>query len=524
MRLLHTRTGRFHEVDDPQTVQYAILSHVWARPDEPHYPEMSYQDLCDLHNRQTGPSQNVTTSDSNGSIDESSVIDLFPSDKIKRFCKIAAEHNYDYAWADACCIDQTSSSELSEAINSMYDWYRYASVCYVFLHDVPSPTPTSMPLDAHEGPFSKSRWHKRGWTLQELLAPPEVIFLSAEWSIIGSKLTLADLIHNVTQIDSRVLTGKQALEDCSVACRLSWASSRKTKRIEDEAYSLMGIFGVNMPTTYGEGRYAFIRLQEEILKHHSDQTIFAWGTRLSRPNFSFHHPHTYRAESGLLGTFGLETSSSDQYLLASSPKDFRYSSDLISIPWDEFMRRLGAPLTHRPTYTMTSYGVRTRLPLLAVRAKNPQENVPTCVALLACKDTHDNLTLLLLRSQPERPEVDYFVGALVGPLRDIVDSRDSDIQPHYFRTMLLSPTELRAYSARLNSEEIYIPYRPSLAWYTGSLQRDIPTHLRSLPPDRIGFNLHIATWCHELLRLVGYEITLLPGRYAATLIMSQTAS
>ncbi|EIW63644.1 uncharacterized protein TRAVEDRAFT_142604, partial [Trametes versicolor FP-101664 SS1] len=376
MRLLHTKTGRFHEFDDPRTVRYAILSHVWAREGEAHYPEIS--------------------------ADHSSVIDFFPSEKIKRLCKIAAEHNYDYAWADLCCTDQTSSSELSEAINSMYDWYRYAGVCYVFLYDVPTPA-TSSKLEAPESPFRKSRWHKRGWTLQELLAPTVVVFLSCDWRIIGTKHSLAHLIHAITGIDTCILTGERALEDFSVACRMSWASSRETKRVEDKAYSLMGIFGVNMPTTYGEGRYAFIRLQEEILKHHSDQTIFAWGP--------------------------METSSQHQFLLASSPKDFRYSSNLISIPWDEFMRLLGAPLEDRPTYTMTSYGVRTRLPLLAVRAKNPQTNVPTCIALLACKDAEGNLTTLLLRSQPKRPEKDYFVGAVVGQLRDIMGSFDN-IEPY----------------------------------------------------------------------------------------------
>ncbi|KAL1941953.1 hypothetical protein VTO73DRAFT_6483 [Trametes versicolor] len=461
------------------------------------------------------------------SADHSSVIDFFPSEKIKRLCKIAAEHNYDYAWADLCCTDQTSSSELSEAINSMYDWYRYAGVCYVFLYDVPTPA-TSSKLEAPESPFRKSRWHKRGWTLQELLAPTVVVFLSCDWRIMGTKHSLAHLIHAITGIDTCILTGERALEDFSVACRMSWASSRETKRVEDEAYSLMGIFGVNMPTTYGEGRYAFIRLQEEILKHHSDQTIFAWGPVLSNHNFSFHHPHTYRAESDLLAKFQMETSSQHQFLLASSPKDFRYSSNLISIPWDEFMRLLGAPLEDRPTYTMTSYGVRTRLPLLAVRAKNPQTNVPTCIALLACKDADGNLTTLLLRSQPKRPEKDYFVGAVVGQLRDIMGSFDN-IEPYsmtpafphyYFRTAFLSPEELNACSMRFHSEDIYIPYRPSLASY--SLQRDVPMHsnLRSISSN--DFDLRVSSWSHELLRMHGYSITHQPGRNPFTIDIANT--
>ncbi|KAI0762160.1 heterokaryon incompatibility protein-domain-containing protein, partial [Trametes elegans] len=402
MRLLHTRTGRFHTFDDPRHVRYAILSHVWARPSDAHYPELNL-----------APGAPV------------SVVAQF-TEKIRRFCEIALEHHYEYAWADGCCIDQSSSSELSEAINSMYDWYRYAGVCYAYLHDVSSAaTTTTAGLEATGSAFRESRWHRRGWTLQELLAPSVVVFLSKEWNVIGSKHTLADLIQAVTGIDRDVLTFQRPLESFSVACRMSWAASRKTSKEEDEAYSLMGIFGVNMPTTYGEGRYAFIRLQEEILKHISDQTIFAWGPALPEHNFAFHHPNTYRASSDLLATFSITTSSPHQYLLASSPKDFRYSSNLVSIKWDEFMRLLGAPLEDRPTYMTTSYGVRTRLPILSVRAKHPQTNVPTCVALLACKDVSGSLVALLLRAQPRRPEVDYFVGAVVGQLGEVMGSIDT---------------------------------------------------------------------------------------------------
>ncbi|KAH9859146.1 hypothetical protein C2E23DRAFT_706252, partial [Lenzites betulinus] len=479
---------------------------------------MSYQDICRIHDDQDA--KNIPHS--------VSVIPQFPSEKIRRFCEIAAAHNYDYAWADTPCIDQASSSELSEAINSMYDWYRYAGVCYVFLHDVPSAL-TTAELEAPGSYFRNSRWHKRGWTLQELLAPSVVVFLSSEWRIIGTKHTLAHLVQAVTGIDSDVLTGQRTLEEFSVACRMSWASSRETKRDEDEAYSLMGIFGVNMPTTYGEGRYAFIRLQEEILKHITDQTIFAWGPALSNHNFSFHHLHQYRSNSDLLTKFQKETSSQDQFLLASSPRDFRYSSTLVSIPWDEFMRLLKAPLDHRPTYTMTSYGVRTRLPLLAVRAKDNHTNVPTCVALLACKDGEGNLMTLLLRSQPKRPEVDYFVGAVVGHLREIMGSIDN-IEPfsmtpaflqYYFRTASLSADDLKTCSLWFHSQEIYIPYRPSLASY--SLQRDIPlhSHLRSAPSD--SFDLRVSTWSQELLKMAGYCVTHYPGRNPSTIAVTNIA-
>ncbi|KAI0645836.1 hypothetical protein C8Q79DRAFT_1010734 [Trametes meyenii] len=457
-----------------------------------------------------------------------SVVAQLP-EKIRRFCEVAAEHNYDLAWVDSCCIDKTSSSELSEAINSMYDWYRYAGVCYVFLHDVATASTTAQ-LEARGSPFRTSRWHKRGWTLQELLAPAVVVFLSSEWRIIGSKHTLADLIEEVTGIDRDVLTFQRPLEQFSVACRMSWAAPRETTREEDEAYSLIGIFGVNMPTTYGEGRYAFTRLQEEILKHISDQTIFAWGLALREHNFSFYDPHIHRASYDLLASFSVTTSSPDQFLLASSPRDFRYSSNLVSIPWDKFMRRLGAPLTDRPTYTTTSYGVRTRLPLLSVRAQDSQTNAPTCIALLACEDANRELITLLLRSHPQRPDIDYYVGAVVGRLREIMGPADN-IDPfsmtpvypqYYFRTAVLSADNLSICRKRFRLSDIYIPYRPSLASH--SLQRDVPLHsaLRSIPSDT--FELRVFRWSQELLKLQGYRITHHPGMNPFTIEVANKES
>ncbi|KAI0355784.1 hypothetical protein OH77DRAFT_311714 [Trametes cingulata] len=506
MRLIHTKTGRFHVVDDPRTIRYAILSHVWARVGEHHYPEPTFQDIRRI--QETHDAQNSTGT--------SSVLAHLP-EKIRRFCEVAAEHDYDYAWADMCCIDKTSSSELSEALNSMYDWYRYAGICYVFLHDVPTVT-TAAELETRGSAFRNSRWHRRGWTLQELLAPSVVVFLSSEWRIIGTKRTLADLIQSITRIDRDVLTFRRPLEQFSVACRMSWAASRETSREEDEAYSLMGIFGVNMPTTYGEGRYAFIRLQEEIMKHISDQTIFAWGAVLPEHNFSFHPPRIYRPSSDRLTEyFSVSTSSPDQFLLASSPKDFRYSSGVVSIPWDEFMRILRAPSEMRPTYTTTSYGVRARLPLLGVRAKDSHTNAPTCIALLACKDAAGNVMTLLLRSQPQRPDEDFFVGAVVGSLGSIMRSMDN-IDPfsmmpafsqHYYRTASLSPGDMDVCSQRFHPMEVYIPHRPSLAAH--SLQRDVPLHsaLRSTSADF--FELRIPPWSQDLLKSEGYRVVHHPG-------------
>lgn len=499
MRVLHTKTGQFNDFEDPREVRYAILSHVWAKGPGPHTPELTYQEARDLQNQKDEKNTGV------------SVLSRFPT-KIRKFCKIAAEHGYDYAWTDACCINKTSSSELSEAINSMYDWYRYAGVCYVFLHDVPTPTCEPGALARRGSPFRQSVWHQRGWTLQELLAPSVVVFLSSEWSIIGTKHTLAALLEDITKVDRDVLTGRKPLEKVSVACRMSWASLRNTTRDEDEAYSLLGIFGVNMRTNYGEGRYAFIRLQQEILKQIPDQTIFAWGPVLSPKKFSFNYDApTDRADPDPQAA-SKETSSLDQYLLAPSPEAFKGSSHLINFPWDEFMQLFGVAPSHRPTYTITPYGIRAHLPLLSVVIDNAQTKVPTCVALLACKDPkHNDLMVLLIRSQPQQ-RWDYFVGVLVGELHELMGGTDninpfpttSTFSNHYYRMARLSLDRVKKFREQFSWEDIHVPHWPSLASY--NLHRDVRYHtaLRSTTSHQL--KLSISPWSHEVLKANGYHI------------------
>ncbi|EJF60827.1 hypothetical protein DICSQDRAFT_24722, partial [Dichomitus squalens LYAD-421 SS1] len=189
-------------------------------------------------------------------------------------CDLALAEGYEFAWADTCCIDKSSSAELSEALNSMYNWYGHAVVCYAYLPDVSNPS--RPPSQEWELEFRTSRWFTRGWTLQELLAPGIVIFLSSTWECLGSKRTLSSLVTSITGIPHTVLTMERALNQVSMAERLRWASSRITSRKEDEAYCLMGIFGVHISITYGEGSSAFMRLQEKILKHIPDQTLLVW--------------------------------------------------------------------------------------------------------------------------------------------------------------------------------------------------------------------------------------------------------
>ena len=171
-----------------------------------------------------------------------------------------------------------SSAELSESINSMHDWYSHSNICYAYLADVDDEDNP----ERSQSQFRESRWFSRAWTLQELISPRIVIFLSKDWRVVGTKSSLARTIQEVTNIDVDVLLGRRKLSEVCVAKRMSWAARREAGKVEDEAYSLLGIFGIYLPLNYGEGRNAFIRLQEAIMKDIPDQTLFAWGSQIGR--------------------------------------------------------------------------------------------------------------------------------------------------------------------------------------------------------------------------------------------------
>ncbi|KAI5981745.1 heterokaryon incompatibility protein-domain-containing protein, partial [Pisolithus albus] len=200
--------------------------------------------------------------------------------KIIKSCEQAKKDGYEWLWVDTCCIDKRSSAELSEAINSMYRWYQNARVCYAYLNDVCESTcPTERDVNEFAESNGWPEWFVRGWTLQELIAPQEVQFFNKDWVHIDSKRHLASTLEDITGIPCEVLTGGLAGKRLSVAQIMSWAAERKTTRVEDRAYSLMGLFGVNMPMLYGEGKKAFRRLQLEIIREYCDQSIFAWNPR-----------------------------------------------------------------------------------------------------------------------------------------------------------------------------------------------------------------------------------------------------
>jgi hypothetical protein len=283
MWLLNTTTCELSDITGQNIPPYAILSHTWSSS------EVLFRDM------ETFPIS-VSTMQKPG------------FSKVSQFCKLAKSYGFEYGWVDSCCIDKRSSAELSEAINSMYAWYRDAGLCIVYLHDVPHLA--NVELDSEEGgiesrtwveAFQKSRWFTRGWTLQELIAPRHRLFFVSDWTEISPtvlsaqyKIDLLDLITSITNIPIKILRdGLSPLSYC-IATRMSWASSRITTRPEDGAYCLLGLFNASIPILYGEGlEKAFARLQEEIMKGSFDQTLFVWRGPYESSGLLAHYPSDF---------------------------------------------------------------------------------------------------------------------------------------------------------------------------------------------------------------------------------------
>jgi hypothetical protein len=318
MRLLRTEADEgfrlVEYVSEIAAPPYAILSHRWGADDE----EYTYKDLLEGTGKHKIGYQKV------------------------RACGVQAiKDNLDYFWVDTCCIDKSSSAELSEAINSMWLWYCNSEVCYAFLNDVPA----EIGHQDRNQVLGRSKWFTRGWTLQELLAPRRVNFYNATWKLIGTKHNMAGIISSITHIGQVYLSDRpDPLETASIAERMSWASRRETKRVEDVTYCLLGIFGVSMPLLYGEGDRAFQRLQEEIMKQSDDQSIFAWEVL----------PTEY-----------------DGSMLARSPNAFSACGNIV--------RALNSSST--TPYTMTNRGLQIELPLM--------HRGDGFVARLNCRYKHD---------------------------------------------------------------------------------------------------------------------------------------
>ncbi|KFA56503.1 hypothetical protein S40293_01152 [Stachybotrys chartarum IBT 40293] len=284
MRLLNTSTLQVQNFHPGKVPHYAILSHRWGDD------EVTFQDMQAPHE---------------------ALLERPGYKKVQRFCQIALSKGFEFVWVDTCCIDKMNNTELSEAVNSMFDWYRSSVVCYAYLADVKTTDD-----------ITRSQWFTRGWTLQELIAPIRVLFYNSDWHQIGSKASHAKQIEQRTGIPSDVLAINSD-QEYSVAQVFSWAAGRKTTRLEDEAYCLLGLLRIYIPLVYGEGQNAFNRLQREIINRSSDESIFAWAKALDK--------------SGAL---------------ASSPADFANCRDI------ERVKKASGE------FQMTNKGLRIQLPLV----------------------------------------------------------------------------------------------------------------------------------------------------------------
>ncbi|KAL1791761.1 hypothetical protein ACET3X_009512 [Alternaria dauci] len=262
--------------------------------------------------------------------------------KIEQTCREAQRCGFDYVWIDSCCIDKTNNAELSESINSMFQWYSEADLCLVYLADFDVGAPDT----ERDTMLHGARWFTRGWTMQEIIAARAANFYDRAWCQFGTRESLRDILAYITNIDVEVfappqgpdaLSTRDLLDAIPVGRRMSWAANRQTTRPEDVAYCLLGLFQVNMPMLYGEGgEQAFIRLQEEIMRDRNDLSLFAWRAR---------DESTHRG------------------ILARSPDEFAGLSSL----------KLEQDIKFNPEFAMSNKGLRINTSLRLAGDKYPGE-------------------------------------------------------------------------------------------------------------------------------------------------------
>lgn len=201
-------------------------------------------------------------------------------DKLCRLCeKAQTDFLCRYVWSDTCCINKESSSELEEAIRSMYRWYSLAHVCIVYLG-------YALTVDD----FDRDPWFTRGWTLQELLAPNALRFYGKDWHPICPEVH-APHGDKDNEVIARAITRVTGIPEIYVrrfdpSCELvaevmTWSAKRKTTRMEDRAYALLGLFNITIPIAYGEGHRAFYRLMVALANECRTPAFFAWAGRHS---------------------------------------------------------------------------------------------------------------------------------------------------------------------------------------------------------------------------------------------------
>lgn len=327
MHLLNVRTQLLEDFSEPPP--YAILSHVWQSGEAHRFHEIGTPGV----RQKPG------------------------YEKVEGCCARALQDGLDYVWIDTCCADATNSVAFSEGLNSSYTCFAQAEVCYVYLHDVEGGDSP----EQQGSTFRRCKWFDRAWTLQELLAPRNVLFFTRDWENIGTKTGLASVISSVTGIHTDALMHPERVPHFSVATRMSWAKGRKSSKPEDRVYALMGLFGVRLPILYGQGETeTFMKLQREIMNasdDSDDHSILAWRS--------------------VTGASSLYTPS----LLADSPDRFVDCGDVHRIPHDHWLeyctQHSHSGVNPRLGFLPTCRGLQAILP---VRSRQPS----VFDALLAC--------------------------------------------------------------------------------------------------------------------------------------------
>lgn len=274
--------------------RYAILSHCWG----PSEKEIQKEEMENL---------------SKVMLEKGEIRNHEGYQKILRSSEQARKRGLDRIWVDVCCMDDESRSE----VNDSFRWFKDSEQCYVYLHDIEDVViPTVPNLERFPESEGWPKWFSRSWTLQELVAPRVVVFFNRNWELIGDKKGLAPTLSKITRIPAHILgngLSESLAERPSVAQIMSWAADRRTSLVEDQAYSLLGLFGVGMSLLYGEGKSAFRRLQLEIITKYKDQSIFAWQS----------------------------TTAGYSDILADDPSCFRDCADVVKMERSEFLHAIG---------------------------------------------------------------------------------------------------------------------------------------------------------------------------------------
>lgn len=251
MLLLNTISLRLSEFQSDALPPYATFSTKWECGD------IAYEDLCDSQTAHHKPGFLA----------------------LQRACSESHSRGFEWLWIDAVCINKKSRSALSQSLNSLAEIYREGKLCIVYLHDLSDSQAPGFDLERE---LSHSSWFKHVWMIPSLIFSKVLCFHDKQWDVVGLKSDFIPLLSSFTSIDEAVLENSDALATILNSTKMTWAAGLSADPVEDAAYSLLGIFNVNMPIMYGEGVNSFLRLQEEILKHTNDYSLLAWKPRSSQ--------------------------------------------------------------------------------------------------------------------------------------------------------------------------------------------------------------------------------------------------